>query len=455
MERTRICRTNEFGSLRSAMNLAPITKLSLFPPRNIFRSIGTGKIQNLVMRGSHSRPCSKTFNGWRKATQKLVCTVPKKWQPLGPTSSQDTGASCGPRHKIRGGTETPGCRIQVSFFPPDTSSDRAIIAWTVRQGWRNFHFQGTLEKNKILNKTILASNFTMYSHLNLPVVWHWKSGTYTEKSKSISIPSNWHWLRHNTLIRRAFEGAVCARSVENWQLYIINESVMNGNSSTLLGAENTQSQGILKIRDYKQFLTAGIEVFESAEIFVKELPVPSRQAGNSKSWVCKIARNWKIRTTISSCRGWPPKFWSTGNRWTSGQTKKLRQSQIFCPLFQSMSLRINPRKSTNQKRLWIREHLQVCHEDPATYRVSWIRRSSTMGSCFSQACQVLSTLRMGTRNNWFALSQRHSHTFVLYKDTFHGVTINPTLFSLFEILFELGRTHVPHVQLFTMYTSIL
>ena len=39
---------------------------------------------------------------------------------------------------------------------------------------------------------------------------------------------------HETLIRRASEQAAFARKVENRQFYIISESVMDGNSSTLL-----------------------------------------------------------------------------------------------------------------------------------------------------------------------------------------------------------------------------
>ena len=45
----------------------------------------------------------RTENG----QQKLVCTMPRKSQRLRPNSSQDTGASWGPRQKLRGGTEIP------------------------------------------------------------------------------------------------------------------------------------------------------------------------------------------------------------------------------------------------------------------------------------------------------------------------------------------------------------
>ena len=42
-----------------------------------------------------------------EAIQKLVCTMPKKWQHLRPNSSKDTGTSWGPRQKVRGGKEIP------------------------------------------------------------------------------------------------------------------------------------------------------------------------------------------------------------------------------------------------------------------------------------------------------------------------------------------------------------
>ena len=71
--------------------------LPLLTSRSIFRGIWTGKIQNLLMRWSCSCLCSMTLDGHRKALQKHDCTVPKKWQHLRPNSSQDAGASWGPR----------------------------------------------------------------------------------------------------------------------------------------------------------------------------------------------------------------------------------------------------------------------------------------------------------------------------------------------------------------------
>ena len=67
----------------------------------------TGKIQNPLLGGSYSCLCSTTLDRQRKAIEKLVGTMPKKWQHWRPTSSQYTGASWSPRPKISGGTHIP------------------------------------------------------------------------------------------------------------------------------------------------------------------------------------------------------------------------------------------------------------------------------------------------------------------------------------------------------------
>ena len=72
-----------------------------FKSRSILKKTWTCKLQNLLMRESFSYLCSTTLNGQWKAIQKPVCPTPSKWQHLRPNSSQDTGASCGPRQKRR------------------------------------------------------------------------------------------------------------------------------------------------------------------------------------------------------------------------------------------------------------------------------------------------------------------------------------------------------------------
>ena len=76
--------------------------------------------------------------------------------------------------------------------------------------------------------------------------------TKMPQARSASLPQ----LTENreTLIRKASEQAAFARTVENGQFYITDESVMDGNSCTFFNAENTQNQKFLRVRDYMQLL---------------------------------------------------------------------------------------------------------------------------------------------------------------------------------------------------------
>ena len=95
---------NEHGLVEN-LNVGAREVLPFLTSRNMFRGIRKGKIQNPLKIGSYSCQCSTTLNGRREAIQNLVCTMPKKSQHLRPHSNQDTGASWGPRQKIRVGTE--------------------------------------------------------------------------------------------------------------------------------------------------------------------------------------------------------------------------------------------------------------------------------------------------------------------------------------------------------------
>ena len=108
---------------------------------------------------------------------------------------------------------------------------------------------------------------------------------------------------HETLIRRASEQAACARTVESGQFHITNESVMDGNSSTLFFfAKKTPGHGMLKNSRLQAILDGHvkigplteIEVFASAGALVREVQVPSRQPGDLKSWV-RITRGIEQR----------------------------------------------------------------------------------------------------------------------------------------------------------------
>ena len=99
-----------------------------------------------------------------------------------------------------------------------------------------------------------------------------------------------------TLVRRTSEQAVFAGTVDIGQFFITNDSVVDGNSSTLLCREfseprNSQTsrfQAVL-IAHVKIGPVTDIEVSESAGALANEAQVPPRQPGNVKSWV-RISR---------------------------------------------------------------------------------------------------------------------------------------------------------------------
>ena len=94
-----------------------------------------------------------------------------------------------------------------------------------------------------------------------------------------------------TLIPRASEQAEFSRTLEIGH-FITNESVIDGNSSTLFCREYSEPRNVLKfeitsiLNDHVKIgPVTEIEVFESAGTLVKEVQAPSRQPGNSKSWI--------------------------------------------------------------------------------------------------------------------------------------------------------------------------
>ena len=97
---------NSIWQPRSAIHLARFTRCFCSWHQEACSEVSErAKSRILLMREPYSCVCSTTLNGQREATQKPVCTVPKKWQHLRHNLSQDTGASSGPRQKIRCGKE--------------------------------------------------------------------------------------------------------------------------------------------------------------------------------------------------------------------------------------------------------------------------------------------------------------------------------------------------------------
>ena len=98
--------------------------------------------------------------------------------------------------------------------------------------------------------------------------------------------------KHETMIRKASDQAAFARTVENVQFHITNESAMDGNSSTPSCREGVEPKNSQRTRlqavltdDVKIGPATGIEVFKSAGTLVFGVQLPSQQPGYEKSWV--------------------------------------------------------------------------------------------------------------------------------------------------------------------------
>ena len=143
----------------------------------------------------------------------------------------------------------------------------------LRNGGRNYHFQGTVDSKTILIKTFLARCSVGICNRICQLYENLESGTYTENSgrgratRSGELTTQKHrttpqargdlllQLTENleTLIRRASEQTAFARTAEHGQVHITNESVMDGNSSTPLRRESSESRNP-QVRDYNNFL---------------------------------------------------------------------------------------------------------------------------------------------------------------------------------------------------------
>ena len=173
--RTRICRTNEFGNARSAINLARLTGCFCTDIKKHIQKYLNGQLQNPLMRGSFSCPCSqKRWMDKERPYRNFSAQCERSDSICDPIQAKVTCASLGSRQK-RGGTLmqrtsrnmwycriADGWRIQVSYFPPDISSDRAMIAWTVEERVKNLPFLGYIENKKTLIKNLIGKQFTMY-----------------------------------------------------------------------------------------------------------------------------------------------------------------------------------------------------------------------------------------------------------------------------------------------------
>ena len=293
--------------------------------------------------------------------------------------------------------------------------------------------KGTFDKNK---------QFALHVQTNLAVVWHWTIRYIHQeqrKTKSISIsnPSSWQRFPINSKQCHKLEATRCCNSQritrrrfgevpnrqrmpERWKMYNSTlpmnlfwmETVL-----LLVGRE----YWILKVRDYKQFLPIKSrsdqwlepkysnprEIWWSKFKFrhnsqaIRNLECEYHKELNNTHdklflprLTTKILKPRHDRSKKKSCGATA----STGNRWkVARKISSCAKAKAYIIQFQSTSLDIDPSKSVNQKGLWIRRHLQAFHEDPMSYRMSRIRRSSTMGSCFDKHAKCWANSGLGQR----------------------------------------------------------
>ena len=158
------------------------------------------------------------------------------------------------RQRRRGGTNIPTNpdTQMVDIFTCHTSHPpfpAPLSLGPLKKGGRTYHFQGTLENKKILIKTMLARQPTVYPQLHLPVVCYRKSWeeeevdfdaeqltTITQKERSMSQARGDSTLKlhekRETLLHTASETAEFARTGETGQLNTTNESGMDEHSSS-------------------------------------------------------------------------------------------------------------------------------------------------------------------------------------------------------------------------------
>ena len=237
------------------------------------------------MIGWYSCLCSTTMNGQRKAIQKLVCTMPKMWQHLRPNCSMDTGASWSPRQKYvverkfqRTSIKKRCCShctwltyssviLPTQYFQRQShyrldsgGKEEAISRSMVHTRTRRFssrpYWQAICDELTIE----FASEMRLKSSICTENSGRWRTNRFGTRAADIFYAKNskqCHKLEATRCnnpqrITRRWFGELSNRQnlPERWK---IDSSKLTMN--LLWMEENTQSQGILNIQDYKLFLT--------------------------------------------------------------------------------------------------------------------------------------------------------------------------------------------------------
>ena len=250
------------------------------------------------------------------------------------------------------------------------------------------------------------------------------------KSKSISSPCNWHWLRKKqrnmpssrrlvvTTHRESrdadsesFRTSSICQNGGTWTISTLTMNLFWKETVLLLEAENTQNQASLKVRNYKQFLPMMSRSDQWPE---------AKYSNLYELWWLKYMyrhnnreiRNWKCARQFNptetdhqhseaassqhsvSC-GRPRAQGTGGNspaRYKAAPKPKLVSVGFSQRIWESISA-----KALTKKGLWIRKHLQALHADHTTCRLSWIRRSSTMDNVFTSTSSAGQTQKWNRR----------------------------------------------------------
>ena len=204
--------------------------------------------------GSYSCRCSTILTGQRKAIQKLV-----------------SGAFWRLRQCRRGGTEIP-------TNPKDNDAAVSHSRWLTclsvtfhnqcsqRKGGRNYDFQGAYENEKILITTILAGTHFVFT-IEFAKVYDTENLVLKKKTKTTSTPSRVDVKSLKTAdiatSSRRFvdethfesrdadsqtEHAQFARNVEIGQVFVTNESAVDGKQFKPFYAENTRAKELSKFQ---------------------------------------------------------------------------------------------------------------------------------------------------------------------------------------------------------------
>ena len=225
-----------------------------------------------------------------------------------PIQARTTGASWSSRQKIRGGKQLPTKLkdnvILSHTFPPNISSDRAIIAWTVEERDEEITFsKGTFDNTKV--KTMMASN--LWCILNRIWPRRAEAGEQIDLDpEHLTLTAENSETRHKLeatrcynsqritkrWFRRASEQAPFAWTVENIEFFY--QWICDGWQKVLLfyaetaqNQQNSQSSRLQAVLDSHVTIgpVTGIEAFGSVGTLVQEVQVPSRRPVNSKCWV--------------------------------------------------------------------------------------------------------------------------------------------------------------------------